>query len=283
MFDAEAYERSLEAAVAFLRQRFGACPPVAVVAGTGLARLGREEAGAERCPYGSIPGFPVSTAPGHRGELLRTVLGGRPTLVFQGRFHLYEGYAPQEVVFPFRAVFRWGVRGLIVTNAAGGLDLRFRPGDVMLITDHINAMGESALAGPHREAWGPRFPDMSCAYDPELRRLAAAAAARLGVTLHQGVYVAVRGPCLETPAETRLYRRLGADAIGMSTVQEVMAARQAGVRVLGFSAITNVNDPDRMAPAPIGEILAAADRAAVGLGPLLAEVRRAWPEPDPAP
>jgi purine-nucleoside phosphorylase len=181
-------------------------------------------------------------------------------------------------VFPVRAAFRWGVRGLVVTNAAGGLDLRFRAGDLMLITDQINAMGESALAGPHRDAWGPRFPDMSCAYDPELRKLAAAKAAALGLTLHQGVYVAVRGPALETPAETRLYRRLGADAIGMSTVQEVMAARQAGVRVLGFSAITNVNDPDRMTPATIEAILAAADRAAVGLARLIGEVRRCWPD-----
>jgi purine-nucleoside phosphorylase len=276
MFDADAYDRCLDDAVGFLSHRFGACPPVAVVAGTGLGRLGRDGDG-QRCAYGDIPGFLGATAPGHRGELLSTRLGGLPTLVFQGRSHLYEGHAPQEIVFPFRAVFRWGVRGLVVTNAAGGLDLGFRAGDCMLITDHINAMGESALVGPHRDAWGPRFPDMSCAYDPALRELAVAKAAGLGLSLHQGVYVAVRGPCLETPAETRFYRRLGADAIGMSTVQEVMAARQAGVRVLGLSAITNVNDPDRMAPATIEHILAAADQAAVGLARLITEVRACWP------
>lgn len=282
MFDADAYDRRLDLAAAFLERRLGACPPVAVIAGTGLGRLGRDGDGAETCPYAEVPGFPCATAPGHRGELLMSRLGGLPALVFQGRFHLYEGHAPEELVFPFRAVFRWGVRGLVVTNAAGGLDLGFRAGDLMLITDHINAMGASALNGPHRAAWGPRFPDMSCPYDPMLRELALAKASELGLELHQGVYVAVRGPCLETPAETRFYRRMGADAIGMSTVQEVMAARQAGVRVLGFSAISNVNDPDHMAPATIEAILAAADHAAVGLARLIAEVRRAWPEVCPA-
>jgi len=282
MFDADAYDRRLDLAAAFLERRLGACPPVAVIAGTGLGRLGRDGDGAETCPYAEVPGFPCATAPGHRGELLMSRLGGLPALVFQGRFHLYEGHAAEERVFPFRAVFRWGVRGLVVTNAAGGLDLGFRAGDLMLITDHINAMGASALSGPHRDAWGPRFPDMSCPYDPMLRELALAKASELGLELHQGVYVAVRGPCLETPAETRFYRRMGADAIGMSTVQEVMAARQAGVRVLGFSAISNVNDPDHMAPATIEAILAAADHAAVGLARLIAEVRRAWPEVCPA-
>jgi len=282
MFDADAYDRRLDLAAAFLERRLGACPPVAVIAGTGLGRLGRDGDGAETCPYAEVPGFPCATAPGHRGELLMSRLGGLPALVFQGRFHLYEGHAAEELVFPFRAVFRWGVRGLVVTNAAGGLDLGYRAGDLMLITDHINAMGASALSGPHRDAWGPRFPDMSCPYDPMLRELALAKASELGLELHQGVYVAVRGPCLETPAETRFYRRMGADAIGMSTVQEVMAARQAGVRVLGFSAISNVNDPDHMAPATIEAILAAADHAAVGLARLIAEVRRAWPEVCPA-
>lgn len=278
MLDATDYNRRLGAAAAFLAGRFGRCPPVAVIAGTGLGRLGREASDIETCAYGQIPGFPLSTAPGHRGELVVARLGGEPTLIFQGRFHLYEGHAPWEVVLPFRAAFRWGVRGLVVTNAAGGLDLRFRAGELMLITDHINAMGENALVGPHDEAWGPRFPDLSCAYDPALRALAVAKAVELGLRLHQGVYVGVRGPTLETPAETRAYRRLGADAIGMSTVQEVIAARQAGVRVLGFSAITNVNDPDHMAPATIADILAAADRAADNLSSLIAAVRRDWPQ-----
>ncbi len=278
MLDAADYNRRLEAAAAFLTGRFGRCPPVAVIAGTGLGRLGGDASGVETCAYGEIPGFPQSTAPGHRGELVVARLGGEPTLIFQGRFHLYEGYAPWEVVLPFRATFRWGVRGLVVTNAAGGLDLRFRAGELMLITDHINGMGENALVGPHDEAWGPRFPDLSCAYDPALRALAVAKAGELGLRLHQGVYVGVRGPSLETPAETRGYRRLGADAIGMSTVQEVIAARQAGVRVLGFSAITNVNDPDHMAPATIADILTAADRAADSLSRLIAAVRRDWPQ-----
>jgi len=277
MFDAMDYNRRLDDATAFLEAQFGPCPPVAVIAGTGLGRLGRDAADAQTCPYERIPGFPVSTAPGHRSEIVVARLGGEPTLIFQGRFHLYEGHSPWDVVLPFRAVFRWGVRGLIVTNAAGGLDVRFRAGELMLITDHINAMGVNALTGPHDEAWGPRFPDLSCAYDPALRDLALAKAAELGIRLHQGIYVGVHGPSLETPAETRWYRTMGADAIGMSTVQEVVAARQAGVRVLGFSAITNVNDPDCMAPATIADILAAADRAAGSLATLIRAVRESWP------
>jgi purine-nucleoside phosphorylase len=195
----------------------------------------------------------------------------------QGRQHLYEGYSPQEAVFLLRALFRCGVRGMVVTNAAGGLDLSFRPGDLMLIEDHINAMGDSCLAGPYDESWGPRFPDMSRAYDAELRAVASAAAERLDLGLHRGVYLAVRGPNYETPAETRFYRQAGADAIGMSTVQETMAAVQAGVRVLGISCITNVNNPENMAPASHADVVAAAERSAGDLARLLGEVCAQWP------
>lgn len=277
MFDLDDYRRRLDAAVAHLEATMGPCPPVGVIAGTGLGGLGADAAVSRRCAYRDIPGFPAATTQSHRGELLVTHLGGAPTLIFQGRFHLYEGYAPWEVALPFRAACRWGLRGLVVTNAAGGLDLRYRAGDLMLITDHINATGANALAGPHDASWGPRFPDLAAAYDPALRALALAQAAALGIGLHQGVYVGVLGPSLETPAETRLYRRLGADAIGMSTVQEVIVARQAGVPVLGLSAITNVNDPEAMAPATIEAIVAAAERASVDLSRLLSAVRRAWP------
>lgn len=277
MFDLDDYRRRLDAAVAFLEETLGPCPPVGVVAGTGLGALGDAAAASRRCAYRDIPGFPAATTQSHRGELLVTRLGGAPTLIFQGRFHLYEGYEPWEVALPFRAACRWGLRGLIVTNAAGGLDLSYRAGDLMLISDHINAMGANALAGPHDSSWGPRFPDLAAVYDPALRALAREQAAALGIGLHQGVYVGVLGPSLETPAETRLYRRLGADAIGMSTVQEVIVARQAGVPVLGLSAITNVNDPDAMAPATIEAIVAAAERASVDLSRLLSAVRRQWP------
>ncbi len=271
------YNHFSEETASYLLSFFGSCPDLAIVAGSGLGLLGSGEAERQVLPYAEIPHFPRSTVPGHAGTLVRTLIGGHDVVVLQGRCHLYEGYSAHEVVFPLRALFRCGVKGLILTNAAGGLDLSYRPGDLMLIKDHINAMGENCLAGPHDEGLGPRFPDMSCAYDPELRRLARSAASRLGIGLHEGVYLAVRGPSYETPAETRFYRRAGADAIGMSTVQETLAAVQAGVRVLGISCITNVNDPDHQAPAAHIDVVAKAEQAAADLGRLLAEVCAQWP------
>lgn len=253
------------------------CPNLAIVAGTGLGSLGSGEAARRVLSYAQIPHFPCSTVLGHEGTLVRTQIGGRDVVVLQGRCHLYEGYSAQEVVFPLRALFRCGVKGLILTNAAGGLDLAYRPGDLMLIKDHINAMGENCLAGPHDERLGPRFPDLSRAYDRELRSLARGAAQRLGIGLHEGVYLGVRGPSYETPAETRFYRQAGADAIGMSTVQETLAAVQAGVRVLGISCITNVNDPDQQAPATHGDVVATAERGAANLVRLVTEVCTQWP------
>lgn len=271
------YNDFSEETASYLLSFFGSCPNLAIVAGSGLGFLGSGEADRRVLSYAEIPHFPCSTVPGHAGTLVQTRIGGHDVVVLQGRCHLYEGYSAQEVVLPLRALFRCGVTGLILTNAAGGLDLSYRPGDLMLIQDHINATGENCLAGPHDERFGPRFPDMSRAYDPELRSLARTAAARLGIGLHEGVYLAVRGPSYETPAETRFYRQAGADAIGMSTVQETLAAVQAGVRVLGISCITNVNDPDHQVPAAHADVVATAERAAADLGRLLAEVGAQWP------
>lgn len=276
MTDAQAYNEQLDEAVACLNRALGPAPPVAVVAGTGLGSLAGQMRQATTLPYGDLPGFPVSTVSSHAGQLVAGALAGRPTLVFQGRWHLYEGYGPDAIVFPLRAVFRWGVQALVVTNAAGGLNRKLAAGDLMLITDHINALGASPLSGPHHPAWGPRFPDMSQPYDAGLRQRALALARELSIPLHQGVYVAVPGPQLETPAETRFYRAAGADAIGMSTVLEVIAARQAAIPVLGFSVITNVNDPDCMAPATLEDIVAAADRGAVPLARLITALRETW-------
>ncbi|MBT3287035.1 MAG: purine-nucleoside phosphorylase [Victivallales bacterium] len=272
------YYLFLEETASFLRPFLDPCPDLVIVTGTGLGHLAGEGAASRALDYTEIPHFPRSTVPGHKGRLICTQVGGRDVVVLHGRSHMYEGYSAREVVFPLRSLFRCGVRGMVVTNAAGGLDLSYCPGDLMLIKDHINAMGDSCLAGLHDDRWGPRFPDMSRAYDAEVRSIAAQAARDLGIGLHQGVYLAVRGPNLETPAETRFYRQAGADAIGMSTVQETMAAVQAGVKVLGISCITNVNDPDQMAPATHAGIVATAEDGAGNLGVLLGEVCARWPK-----
>jgi purine-nucleoside phosphorylase len=201
-------------------------------------------------------------------------MAGVPVAVMQGRFHLYEGYTPAEVTFPIRVLREVGVDRLLVTNAAGGLRPGFRPGDMMVIADHINLTGENPLAGANEESWGPRFPDMTQAYDRQFARDALDAARDLGLTVHTGVYAGLKGPAMETPAETRYLRVVGADAVGFSTVQETIAAVHAGMRVLGVSIITNVNDPDHPEPAALEDIIAVAARTAPALTALLADVLR---------
>jgi purine-nucleoside phosphorylase len=264
------HAKTVSETAAFLSQRLGGFQPeVAVILGTGLGELaGRLEA-RHSFPYSELPHFPRSTVPGHAGRLLAGTLRGRRVLALQGRFHLYEGYSAAEVGLPVRVAAALGAKALIVSNAAGGLNPRFRRGELMLICDHINLTGHNPLRGPHDDALGERFPDMSCPYDPDLRLLAEAAALEERLTLHRGVYVGVLGPSMETPAETRMLRLLGADAVGMSTVCEVICARQAGLRVLGISCLTNVNLPDAMEPAPIEAVIAAATEAGAGLSRLV--------------
>ena len=191
-------------------------------------------------PYSEIPGWPVSTAVGHAGTLVLGTLGGVPIAVMRGRAHLYEGIGADRVAFGVRVLGRLGIRSLVVTNAAGGINPDFRPGLLVLISDHVNLQGTSSLVGPNEESLGPRFPDMSDAYDPELRARAREAAARLGIEVGEGVYAAWLGPQFETPAEIRFMRAVGGDLAGMSTVQEVIAARHMGIRVLGVSVVTNM-------------------------------------------
>jgi purine-nucleoside phosphorylase len=195
-------------------------------------------------------------------------------MAMQGRFHLYEGYSPAEVTFPIRVMQALGVRRLIVTNAAGGLNPAFRPGDMMLITDHINLPGENPLTGPNVDLWGLRFPDMSQAYDRKLIALAEKAAKTAGIPIRKGVYVGLKGPSMETPAETRFLKSAGAEAVGFSTVHEVIAAVHGGMQVLGISIITNVNDPDRPVPAALEDIIAIARRATPSLEKLLEGIMR---------
>jgi purine-nucleoside phosphorylase len=214
-------------------------PAVGLVLGSGLGGFAQALEGATAIAYREIPHFPASTAIGHKGELVLGHSGGVPVAVMAGRVHLYEGYRPDQVVFPVRVLARLGVKVLVFTNAAGSVNVNYKPGELMVINDHINLMGANPLVGPNEEQLGPRFFDMSEAYDPALREIAEKACWKAGVTVRHGVYVAVSGPSYETPAEIRAFRTLGADAVGMSTVPEVIAARHLGLRVLAISCITN--------------------------------------------
>jgi purine-nucleoside phosphorylase len=230
---------SLEGACHSIAGRTGAPCEIAIILGSGLGNLAEAVADPSIIPYSEVRGFPVSTAPGHAGRFVIGDLRGRRVAVMQGRLHLYEGWAPQEIALAIHLLRRLGAQTLVVTNAAGALNPAFEPGDVMLIEDHMNFTGLNPLVGPNDETLGLRFPDMSRAYDRELRTLAGQAAGRAGVALRHGIYAGVLGPSLETSAERRFYRSAGADAVGMSTVMEVIAAVHAGMRVLGLSAITN--------------------------------------------
>jgi purine-nucleoside phosphorylase len=268
-------------AAAFLRSRIGPPPPTGILTGTGLGEATEELRVSAAFEYGALPHFPVATVQSHAGRLLCGELAGRPVMVLQGRLHLYEGYSPAEVVFPVRVMQELGLRRLVVTNAAGGLDPAHAPGDLMLISDHINLTCENPLAGPNEDSWGPRFPDMTCAYDRGLLGLAERTATAGSLPVHTGVYAGLKGPCLETPAETRFLKAIGAQAVGFSTVQEVIAAVHGGMKVLGVSVITNVNDPDHPAPAAVDEIIAVARRAAPRLARLLAGILRQLDDGNP--
>jgi purine-nucleoside phosphorylase len=236
-----------EAAAEVIRQRSQRQPKIGLILGSGLNPLAEAVEAADAIPFGEVPNFPEPTVPGHAGRLVLGYLEGMPVMVMQGRVHFYEGHSIQQVVFPVRVMQVMGIEMLIVTNAAGGLKPDFHAGDLMLISDHINLMGmtgNNPLFGPNDATLGPRFLDMSQAYDPELRRIARQVAREKGLPLHEGVYVGLAGPSFETPAELRFLRGIGADAVGMSTVPEVIVARHGGIRVLGVSGISNVAQVD---------------------------------------
>ena len=231
---------SLEDAVGRVREESELAPRVGVILGSGLGGLADELSEPVEIPYPEIPGWPVATAVGHAGTLVLGTLGGVPLAVMRGRAHLYEGIGADRVAFGVRVLGRLGIGSLVVTNAAGGIDPAYRPGQLVLISDHVNLQGTSSLVGANDDSLGPRFPDMSDAYDPELRARAQEVAARLGIEVGEGVYAAWLGPQFETPAEIRFMRAVGGDLAGMSTVQEVIAARHMGIRVLGISVVTNM-------------------------------------------
>jgi purine-nucleoside phosphorylase len=227
-------------AARFIQSRTTLSPSVGLVLGSGLGAFAKSLEKAVSIPFAEIPHFPASTAIGHRGELVIGTSQGTPVAVMAGRVHLYEGYTPQQVVFPVRVLGRLGVKILVLTNAAGSVNVNYKPGELMVIEDHINYLGTNPLMGPNEDDLGLRFFDMSEAYDPALREIAERACWKAGVTVRKGVYIAFGGPSYETPAEIRMARMMGADAVGMSTVPEVIAARHMGLRVLGISCITNM-------------------------------------------
>lgn len=249
----------------------GRKPGIAIVLGSGLGGLADQIGDAIRIPYQDLPGFHVPKVEGHKGELVIGALGGKTVLAQSGRFHMYEGYGAEENVLPVRVFGALGIRTLIVTNAAGGVRRTFGHGTIMLISDHLNLTGRNPLVGPHREG-DERFPDMSEAYDPVLRATARAAARTLGLALEEGVYAALLGPSYETPSEVRMLERLGADAVGMSTAPEVIAARAMGIRCLGFSLVTNPGAGYLAAPLAHKDVMEVAGRAGKDLARIVEAV-----------
>jgi len=249
------------AAAQIVRDRFDRVPDVAIILGTGLGSLGRAIETQLIIDYADVPGFPLSTVESHAGRLLCGTLGGKTVVAMQGRFHLYEGYTAQQVAFPVRVMRELGAHTLVVSNACGTLHPLWNAGEIMLIADHINLLGTNPLIGANDDALGPRFPDMSEPYDEELRATARDVARELKIVLREGVYVAITGPALETRAEYRMLRTIGADVVGMSTVPEVIAAVHGGMRVLGLSIMTDKCLADALVPVTLADIVEMAARA----------------------
>ena len=264
-----------ESAANFLLLQTRLSPSIGLVLGSGLGGFADELSEATRIPYANIPYFPRSTAIGHAGQMVIGKVGSIAVAAMQGRVHLYEGYSPNEVAFPTRVFGRMGIRALILTNAAGGINLEYKRGALVVITDHINLQGQNPLTGPNDDRFGPRFPDMTQAYSKPYREIALRAAQRLGKTVYQGVYAGLLGPSYETPAEIRYLRTIGADLVGMSTIPEVIAARHMGIKVLAISCVTN------MAAGISDEVLSHEDVLATGervKGDVVALLRAVLPE-----
>jgi len=266
--------RQIDEAVAVIRTKTSSEPPIGIILGTGLGGLAKEMETEVAINYGEIPHFPVSTVESHHGRLLFGKLAGKPVVAMQGRFHYYEAYPLQQITFPVRVMKFLGVRSLLVSNAAGALNRDFRRGDLMIITDHINLLGDNPLIGPNDDALGPRFPDMSEPYNRELIALAEECAKSLKIKVQKGVYAAMQGPSLETRAEYRFLQTIGADAVGMSTVPEDIVAVHMGIKVLGFSILTDECFPETLKPVSLEEVIAAANEAEPRMTAVMKEVVR---------
>lgn len=259
-------------AVAYIRARTASIPTIGVVLGSGLGAFAYQITDAVSIPFAEIPYFPKSTVPGHSGKLVIGTLDGVPVAVMQGRVHAYEGYTPQEVTFPVRVLGLLGVKTLIVTNAAGGIRPGLKQGDLVLLSDHINFTGRNPVVGENDERFGPRFFDMTEAYSKRLRKLAATTAESAGFPLAEGVYLCVLGPSFETPAEIRAFHSMGADLVGMSTVQEVIVARHMGIEVLGISCVTNLAAGIQLEPLSHEEVMETGRRVATRFAQLLSDL-----------
>lgn len=268
----KSYKRRAVEAAEYLNAHINKAPEIGILTGTGLGNSAGSLDVDVSFNYKDVPNFSVSTVQAHLGKLLFGGLNGKHIIAMHGRFHLYEGYSPADVTFPIRVMQELGVKILILSNAAGGLNPDFKVGNIMIIKDHINLTGSNPLIGPNEDSWGIRFPDMSMAYDKKLALLAEDAGAKAGMKMQKGVYAGLKGPSLETPAEVRFLKTIGAEAVGFSTVLEVISAVHGGMRVLGLSTITNINDPDRPVPATVEEIISVAEEVAPKLDTIIKDV-----------
>lgn len=266
------YLTQIKEAKEFLQKKIVGVPDVAVILGTGLGSLVDKIENKTTIKYADIPHFPISTVEGHAGEFIIGTIGNKHIIAMSGRFHYYEGYSMKEVTFPVRVMKALGIQKLIVTNAAGGMNPNFRAGDLMIITDHINMMGTNPLIGKNYDELGPRFPDMSEAYNRELTEVALKTADKLGIKVQKGVYLAVSGPMFETPAELRMFRNIGGDAVGMSTIPEVIVANHSGMKVLGVSCITDMAIADGLEPLDNDRVIATAEKAKVKFTELIKNI-----------
>ncbi|NUU99970.1 purine nucleoside phosphorylase [Marinitoga sp. 1154] len=260
MNDINEYVKNVKEAAKYIKEKISNQPEIAIVLGSGLHGISEKLENSLSISYTDIPNFPVSTAPGHKGELMFGSISGKNVMLMNGRFHYYEGYTMKEVTFPIRVMQELGIKILIVTNAAGGMNPNFEVGNPCIITDQINFMGDNPLIGQNCEEWGPRFPDMSEPYDRELTEKAISVAKKLGIPVYTGVYLGITGPTFETPAELKMMRNFGADLVGMSTVPEVIVANHGGIRVLGLSAVTDKAVPDELKPVTAEEVIEIANK-----------------------
>ncbi|MCP3926774.1 MAG: purine-nucleoside phosphorylase [Desulfobacterales bacterium] len=251
----KSYKAKVMESALFLKEKTSINPEIGILAGTGLGDCADSVKTDFEIKYDDIPNFPVSTVESHEGKLIFGTLNGKEIIVMQGRFHLYEGYTPLEVTFPVRVMQEMGVGSLIVTNASGGLNLTFNEGDIMIITDHVNLTGSNPLTGQNVDSWGLRFPDMINAYDKKLVDLAFEKGKSLSIQIQKGFYAGLPGPVLETPAEMRYLKTIGCDAVGFSTIHEVITGVHAGMKILGLSVIANINDPENPEPATLESVV----------------------------
>jgi purine-nucleoside phosphorylase len=266
------FKNKVHEATGYVREKIREAPKIGLQIGTGLGDSADGMEDLVAMDFEEIPHFAVSTVPSHKGRLLFGKMSGKSVGVLQGRFHYYEGYTMEQVTLPVRVMQLLGVKTMILSNAAGGMNSHFEVGDIMILTDHINLTGNNPLIGPNIDKWGPRFPDMSQVYAPALVELAEKVAGERGVRVQKGVYAGLSGPSLETGAEIRFLKTIGADAVGLSTIPEVIAAVHGGMAVLGFSVITNLNLPGQPEPANVDDIIAAAQRAVPGLQAIVSGV-----------